>query len=35
MNLGIFANFSDFFFKDDILVLINTIAPFMLFAGYG
>jgi BASS family bile acid:Na+ symporter len=35
MNLGVFANFSDFFFKDPGFVLVNFAAAFALFAAYG
>ncbi len=35
MNLGVFANVSDFFYKDPSFVVVNASAAFVLFAGYG
>jgi BASS family bile acid:Na+ symporter len=35
MNLGVFANFSDFFFKEPGFVLVNVSAAFALFAVFG
>jgi BASS family bile acid:Na+ symporter len=35
MNMAVFANFSDFFFKDTGFVLVNIAAAFVLFAVYG
>lgn len=35
MNLGVFANFSGFFFKDLSFVFVNVAAAFVLFAAYA
>jgi BASS family bile acid:Na+ symporter len=35
MNMGVFANFSEYFFKNPNFVLLNIAAAFLLFAGYG
>jgi bile acid:Na+ symporter, BASS family len=35
INLGVFASFSNFFFRDPGFVLVNVSAAFVLFAAYG